>query len=104
MPDGATAGPGDTVFVLARNAESESRMPIAVQRLQGSQLPITLRLDDSKSMAGQKLSEIASVLVIVQVSPSGQPGEANATWLGQAGPLAPTEATESVEIVLVPAS
>jgi cytochrome c-type biogenesis protein CcmH len=104
MPEGAAVGSGDTVFVLARNAESESRMPIAVQRLQGSQLPITLRLDDSKSMAGQKLSETASVLVIVQVSPSGQPGEANATWLGQAGPMAPTEGLEPVEIVLVPAS
>jgi cytochrome c-type biogenesis protein CcmH len=104
MPQGAAAAPGDTVFVLARNAESDSRMPIAVQRLKGSQLPLTLRLDDSKSMAGQKLSETATVLVIVQVSPSGQPGEANATWLGQAGPLAPSEATEPVEIVLVPAS
>lgn len=102
MPEGASVAPTDTVFVLARNAESDSRMPIAVQRLQGSQLPVQLRLDDSNSMAGQKLSETASVLVVVQVSPEGRPGEANATWIGQAGPLAPSAATVPVAIVLEP--
>ncbi|QFU76082.1 cytochrome C biogenesis protein [Halioglobus maricola] len=101
-PDGANIAPGDTVFILARNSESDSRMPIAVQRLRGDQLPLQLRLDDSNSMAGQKLSETASVLVLVQVSPSGQPGEANASWVGQAGPIAPTEASETVHITLVP--
>lgn len=102
LPEGADVAPGDTVFVLARNADSESRMPIAVQRLQGSQLPLELRLDDSNSMAGQKLSETASVLVLVQVSPGGQPGEANATWTGQAGPLAPSVEGDTVAIVLQP--
>ncbi len=102
LPEGAAINPADTVFVLARNAESESRMPIAVQRLQGAQLPLQLRLDDSNSMAGQKLSDFASVLVLVQVSPDGRPGEANATWTGQAGPLAPSDAGEPVEIVLQP--
>ena len=104
LPAGASVGPGDTVFVLARNAESESRMPIAVQRLRGADLPLTLRLDDSKSMAGQKLSQTASVLVVVQVSPDGRPGEANASWLGQAGPLAPSETGEVVNITLSAAS
>ena len=65
-------------------------MPIAVQRLTGAQLPVTLRLDDSNSMAGQKLSAASSVIVAVQVSRSGRPGEANARWLGQAGPVAPS--------------
>jgi len=75
-------------------------MPIAVQRLTGSDLPIVLRLDDSKSMAGQKLSEAESIVVVVQVSPNGQPGEANASWLGNAGPLAPSLDTAALEIVL----
>ena len=94
--------PGDTVFILARNAQSQSRMPIAVQRMQGAQLPLTLRLDDSNSMAGQKLSETESVMVVVQVSPSGQPGDANATWTGQAGPLAPSLDGEAIAITLQP--
>ncbi|AQA18817.1 c-type cytochrome biogenesis protein CcmI [Halioglobus japonicus] len=101
-PEGAGIAPGDSVFVLARNAESDSRMPIAVQRRSGAELPLELRLDDGSSMAGQKLSEAASVVVVVQVSPSGQPGEVNASWIGQAGPLAPSDAADMVEIVLAP--
>ena len=104
LPDGATVAASDTVFVLARNAQSDSRMPIAVQRLQAGQLPVTLRLDDSNSMAGQKLSDTSSVLVIVQVSPDGRPGEATATWLGEAGPLAPSMDLEPREILLQPRS
>jgi cytochrome c-type biogenesis protein CcmH len=104
LPEGAQVAPSDTVFVLARNAASDSRMPIAVQRLQAGQLPVTLRLDDSNSMAGQKLSDTESVVVVVQVSPDGRPGEAGATWLGQAGPLAPSAELEPLEILLQPRS
>jgi len=100
MPAGASFSPNDTVFVLARNAASDSRMPIAVQRLSAGQLPLTLRLDDSNSMAGQKLSEADEVLVIVQVSPDGRPGEAGATFLGQAGPLVPGDGDTAVKILL----
>ena len=104
LPEEAQLAPSDTVFVLARNAASDSRMPIAVQRLQASQLPVTLRLDDSNSMAGQKLSETESVLVVVQVSPQGTPGEANATWLGRGGPLSPSAETAPLDIILTPKS
>jgi cytochrome c-type biogenesis protein CcmH len=99
-PEGATISATDTVFVLARDAESGSRMPIAVQRLSAAQLPITLRLDNSNSMAGQKLSEAASVVVAVQVSADGRPGEANASWLGEAGPLMPSNEEAPVLIRL----
>jgi cytochrome c-type biogenesis protein CcmH len=99
-PANADIAPTDTVFILARNAESDSRMPIAVQRLTASQLPVTLRLDDGNSMAGQKLSQTASVIVAVQVSPGGQPGAANATWLGEVGPVAPSADSEPLRIVL----
>ena len=100
LPEGASVAASDTVFVLARHADSDSRMPIAVQRLRGADLPATLRLDDSHSMAGQKLSTAESVLVVVQVSPEGRPGEANATWLGRAGPLVPDSSETAVTIVL----
>lgn len=102
LPEGAELAPSDTVYVLARGAAGNSRMPIAVQRLQAAQLPLTLRLDDSNSMAGQKLSDSGEVMVMVQVSPSGQPGEANASWLGQAGPVRPDTGGEPVEITLAP--
>lgn len=102
LPEDAGVNPGDTVFVLARSADSDSRMPIAVQRLQAGQLPLTLRLDDSNSMAGQALSSTPSVMVFVQVSPDGRPGEANASWLGKVGPLAPSTDGEPFEIQLQP--
>ena len=101
-PPGAAISPTDTVFVLARSAESGSRMPIAVQRFTGAQLPVTLRLDDSNSMAGQKLSGATSVIIAVQVSPAGRPGEDSASWLGQAGPLSPSASDEPVIIELAP--
>tara|TARA_R110002110_G_scaffold66978_1_gene183042 strand:+ start:137454 stop:138665 length:1212 start_codon:yes stop_codon:yes gene_type:complete len=102
LPDGAQLASSDTVFVLARSAASDSRMPIAVQRLRGDQLPVTLRLDDTNSMAGQKLSESESVVVVVQVSPDGTPGESGATWLGRAGPLEPSTGNDPLPIVLQP--
>ncbi len=101
-PVGEQVGASSTVFILARAANSDSRMPIAVTRLQGSDLPVVLRLDDSSSMAGQKLSEAESIVVVVQVSPDGRPGEANATWLGSAGPIAPSLDQQAIEIELRP--
>ncbi|MFK8048040.1 MAG: cytochrome C biogenesis protein [Halioglobus sp.] len=100
FPDGAQVNPQDTVFVLARAADATSRMPVAVVRLLASQLPMDVRLDDSKSMAGQKLSSLDSIAVVVQVSPEGRPGEESATWLGSAGPLQPTLDTHPVEVKL----
>lgn len=98
----AASAPSDTVYVLARNPESQSRMPVAVQRLTVADLPVTLRLDDAASMAGQKISALSQVLVLARVSPSGQPGEQFATWLGSIGPLAPEASTEPRLIELKP--
>ncbi|MDX1734696.1 MAG: c-type cytochrome biogenesis protein CcmI [Halioglobus sp.] len=89
LPDGARVRPQDTVFILARDAASDSRMPVAVQRRSGAELPLTVRLDDSNSMAGRKVSELAALRVSVQVSPDGRPGEANASWVADSDPVAP---------------
>ena len=102
LPEGAEVDASSTVFVLARAAGSDSRMPIAVQRLEVSSLPAVIRLDDGSSMAGQKLSAADSIVVIVQLSPDGRPGEAHATWLGSGGPMRPSLETEPLEIVLTP--
>lgn len=102
FPADANVSSSDTVFVLARSATADSRMPVAVQRLQASSLPASVRLDDSKSMAGQKLSELSSIVVVAQVSPDGRPGEASATWLGKAGPLEPSLNDDPIEIELAP--
>ncbi len=102
LPEGAEVDPSASVFVLARGANASSRMPVAVRRLSAAQLPMTLRLDDSNSMAGQKLSEAGEVKVFVQVSSNGQPGESNASWLGEAGPLLPSTDNQPIDIELQP--
>ena len=102
LPAGAEIQPGATLYVLARGAAATSRMPIAVSRLSAAELPLTLRLDDTHSMAGRKISEQDAVVVVAQVSPDGRPGAANATWVGRGGPVAPGIDGEPVEIRLAP--
>jgi cytochrome c-type biogenesis protein CcmH len=101
LPADAAVSPGDTLFVLARDASSDSRMPIAVERLSASQLPLTIRLDDRNSMAGRKISEVASVIVAAQISPDGRPGESSATWVANSAPVTPSESPEVVSLELV---
>ncbi|MFV0477375.1 MAG: c-type cytochrome biogenesis protein CcmI [Parahaliea sp.] len=102
LPAQASVDPGDTVFVFARRAGSDNRMPIAVQRLSAASLPFTVRLDDSRAMAGQKLSSAGQIEVVVQLSPSGQPGESNASWLGKSAAINPGFDEEILHIELSP--
>jgi len=71
--------PADAVlFVLARPEGAEAGMPIAVVRQTPSSWPLTVRLDDSASMAGQQISSFSAVSIEVQVSANGQPGRDSA--------------------------
>lgn len=65
--------PSDTVFVFAR-AVSGPPMPLAASKHMVSELPLSLVLDDSKSMSPQlRLSSANEVRVMARVSKSGQP-------------------------------
>ena len=88
-----------TVFVIARPAGSEARMPTAVVRRPAAELPFTVRLDDQSSMAGQKLSALEAVDIEIQLSPSGQPGRASATWVATVENVIPS-ADATVSVVL----
>ena len=89
LASGSEVKASDTVFVFARNPAVASRMPVAVQKLTVAQLPLTLRLDDSNSMAGQKLSSLTEVSVVARVSPSGRPDAQSASYQAELGPLQP---------------
>lgn len=63
--------PDDTVMVIARLPGS--RMPVAVLRVRGAQLPLQFTLDDSLAMSPQSLiSTAAEVEVEARISRSGQ--------------------------------
>jgi cytochrome c-type biogenesis protein CcmH len=63
--------PDDTVMVIARLPGS--RMPVAVLRVRGAQLPMKFTLDDSLAMSPQSLiSTAAEVEVEARISHSGQ--------------------------------
>ncbi|MEO8010889.1 MAG: tetratricopeptide repeat protein, partial [Dokdonella sp.] len=62
---------GDTLFVFAR-AASGPPMPLAIQRIPASGLPLTVTLDDSMGMLpSMKLSMFPQVIVGARISKSG---------------------------------
>lgn len=76
--------PEDTVFIYARDAQSTSRMPLAILRKQVRDLPLRYTLDDSLSMSPEaRLSSARSVIVEARVSKSddarAQPGDLRGT-------------------------
>lgn len=78
--------PSDTVFILARPEEG-SRMPLAILRMQVSDLPRDFVLDDSTAMSPDAtLSRAGKVRVEIRVSKSGtaaaRPGDLGGTLPG----------------------
>lgn len=102
LPEGAVVPADTVVFVFARSPSAATRMPIAVRRLSAGDLPLTLRLSDADSMAGQSLSDAPQVVIAAQVSRNGQPGEANALYLGSSEPVSTSQEGVEVRIQLLP--
>ena len=73
---------GLTLFVIARPAGSQVRMPTAVSKQEVVTWPVSLSLSDANSMAGQALSSLERVDLEVQLSKTGQPGLSNALLTG----------------------
>jgi cytochrome c-type biogenesis protein CcmH len=80
--------PGDTLFVYAR-ADNGPPMPLAVARLDASQLPASVTLSDAMAMTpAMKLSSVARVFVGARISHSGQPIAQPGDLEGDAGVVA----------------
>ena len=69
----ADLAPGDSIYVLARGDDGLP-MPVAVEYLEADALPLTVELNDEKSMLpNRKLSSFSRVTVLARVSRSGSP-------------------------------
>ena len=91
--------PGAALFVYAR-AEQGPPMPLAVARLDASQLPATVTLTDAMAMAPQlKLSSADKVFVGARVSTSGQAVAQSGDLEGDAG-VVPVDQADPVRIVI----
>lgn len=79
--------PDDTVFVFARPV-ADSRMPIALLRKHGRDLPLDFALDDSLAMVPQsRLSQYPQVMLGVHVSRRGDVIPATGDLEGELGPV-----------------
>ena len=92
------ADPDTTVFVFAR-AVSGPPMPLAVARFLVSELPRTVVLDDSMSMApGMRLSGFPTVRVVARVSRGGGPIAQPGDLEGEAGPVSTAAGVQQVAV------
>jgi cytochrome c-type biogenesis protein CcmH len=94
----ARVAPGDTLFVFARAAEGP-RMPLAILKRSGADLPLNFTLDDSMAMAPElKLSGHANVVVGARLSKSGNAMPQSGDLEGVSAPLAGR--SSGIEIVI----
>lgn len=79
--------PNDLVFVYAR-AWQGPKMPLAIQRVRVSDLPLTVTLDQSMAMTqGMDLSSFPQVEVVARVSSTGSAVSTSGDWQASHGPV-----------------
>lgn len=91
-----------TVFVVVRPEGMDKGMPLAVRRLAVSDLPATITLTDSDSMAGQQLSAQTAVSVSAHLSLSGSASSVDAPYKAQSVLSVPIGAQEPIAVRLAP--
>lgn len=88
------------VFIYAR-AEVGPRAPLAVQRLPVSALPTTVTLDESMAMMpGMGLLDFDSVVVLARISKSGQVVPAPGDYEARSEPIALTDGSYQLNLVI----
>lgn len=90
--------PNDTLFIYAR-AETGPKMPLAILRLQASDLPAVFTLTDEMAMTpAMKMSSFPSVVVEARVSKSGQAVPSSGDLQGLSEPVKIGENNVSIVI------
>jgi cytochrome c-type biogenesis protein CcmH len=92
--------PTDTLFVFARAANGP-RMPLAIQRLSASQLPLMITLDDSMSMMPEmKLSKFPDIIIGARISKSGNATPSSGDLQTLTQPMNQAAIKDSVQITI----
>ncbi len=77
----------ETLFVYAR-AWQGPKMPLAIQKLSASQLPLEVTLDESMAMApGMTIRSFPELELVARISKSGSPTAQSGDWQGSIGPV-----------------
>jgi cytochrome c-type biogenesis protein CcmH len=93
------AKPNDLLFIYAK-ALSGPPMPLAAVRKKVSDLPLSIRLDDSMAMMPQmKLSGFSEVSIGARISMSGNPSAQTGDLEGEIKPVTPGQ-SEVVQVVI----
>jgi cytochrome c-type biogenesis protein CcmH len=87
LADSVQISGGETLFVYAR-AWQGPKMPLAIQKLSASQLPISVTLDESMAMApGMTIKSFPELELVARISRTGSPTAQAGDWQGSVGPV-----------------
>lgn len=100
LADSVQISGGETLFVYAR-AWKGPKMPLAIQKLSASQLPLAVTLNESMAMApGMTIKSFPELELVARISKTGSPTAQAGDWQGTFGPVK-LEALEGVQQIVI---
>ena len=100
LADSVQISGGETLFVYAR-AWKGPKMPLAIQKLSASQLPLSVTLDESMAMApGMTIKSFPELELVARISKTGSPTAQSGDWQGTFGPVK-LEALKGVQQIVI---
>lgn len=100
LADSVRISGGETLFVYAR-AWQGPKMPLAIQKLSASQLPLTVTLDESMAMApGMTIKSFPELELVARISRTGSPTAQSGDWQGTIGPVK-LDSLEGVQQIVI---
>lgn len=100
LADSVQISGGETLFVYAR-AWNGPKMPLAIQKLSASQLPLSVTLDESMAMApGMTIKSFPELELVARISKTGSPTAQSGDLQGSFGPVK-LDALEGVQQIII---